>query len=487
MDVLPKITLLSELGVANAEVRAAQAQLYEEAMKQTLTLESLKTHRHLDTDIKIVISDRFCVLKGRFEQNFHTFYIADDVETIKTGFCECIFCKKVESPEIGVAGLRLIHTLMISDKNLPLIAFLHEGGCDMNPLTIMEKCSPLLLAVSRRNTKIVKYFVRHFDRIEFTPTFQKALIESTVGLHCDANIMKMLLSSKHVSADFCEGKDSPLLIKCLEKYDYSCDSYIDLARVCLEAGANPDIADEHGNRPLMIAAKYGCVEIVRLLLKHGSDVNSTNEQGDTAMHYTVMELGNREKKHNHGLMDVGDKEAIIVQLLLENGANPDSRNKEGVAPLWKAVDKNCFNVVQTLLAASAKMEIEKTGENPEDFVKARFCPKAKSLLDKAWECADEDILQLLREAGYDIHKEFAMLKKEFPHYYRHFYKHNKYQNFFDDWISSTENPPKLEYLCRDRIRKCLGHKIHKKVEEIDLPEPLKHSLLLKHVLPSESA
>ena len=502
MDISPKKKrVLSRLGVANAKVRAVQAQLYEDAVKETITLDTLKTHRHLlDTDIKIIFSEKFCSSIGWFERNYHLhigsyhdYHTNEDsceyVDMIKTGFCDCNTCKKAKSVGIDVAGLRLIHILVANDKHLPLIAFLHECGCDMNPSTLSEKFSPLQLAVRRKSKEIVKYFVQHFDCTEFTPTFEAALLESN-----HASITKTLLSAKNVSVDFCTGKDSSLLITCVKRSEYKCDDDIDHVRVFLEAGANLEKADEYGNRPLMIAAKYGCVETVRLLLKHGSAVNCMNDEGNTAMHYAALSEKSfwcGDNLHSFDYLD--ENEAKIVALLIENGADPDIPNKEGATPLWYAVSQDCFEVVQTLLAAGVKMNIKICGKEPEipmfDF-RGWYSPPegvTQSLLEVALERADADIIKLLIEAGYDIQKETGMLNKESSrnNIYSYRYQDNMYQDLIDDWISSRESPRRLESLCRDKIRKCLGHKIHRKVEELDIPIPLKNGLLFKDVLPSQ--
>ena len=286
MDVSPEKrrgTLLRH-GVANAVVRASQAKLYEDIVKQQITLDTLKTHRYvLDTDIKIFNANRCSSFESaayffRYEEYEE---LSKYVNMIRTGFCECISCKKAKTQGNEVAGLRLIHALVVNDKNLPLIAYLHKCGCEMNPLTLLKKLSPLQIAVNSQSEKTVKYFVQHFDSIEFAPTLQKALI----GSRESANITETLLSSKHVDVNFCSKYGQSLLVSLVERKE---DDDIDLIRVFLEAGANLEIADKHGNTPLMIAAKNGCVETVKLLLQHGSIVGSENKIGDTALHLAAF-------------------------------------------------------------------------------------------------------------------------------------------------------------------------------------------------------
>jgi len=53
-------------------------------------------------------------------------------------------------------------------------------------------------------------------------------------------------------------------------------------QLLLEAGANPNVADEDRVTPLMVAAMKGNLEAVRLLVTHGADVMAVNAAGLTA-------------------------------------------------------------------------------------------------------------------------------------------------------------------------------------------------------------
>lgn len=55
-----------------------------------------------------------------------------------------------------------------------------------------------------------------------------------------------------------------------------------LVAVLLAAGANPNAQDRDGLTALMYAASQGRVELVKLLLAHGADVQVKNARGDTA-------------------------------------------------------------------------------------------------------------------------------------------------------------------------------------------------------------
>ena len=93
----------------------------------------------------------------------------------------------------------------------------------------------------------------------------------------------------------------------------------------LERGANPDIANGRGETPLHLAARDSAFGIVKLLLVRGANVNATSFYGNTALHRAVR------------LSDEAANVAL-VSLLLDKGANPNIRNRDGWRPLDLAYD-----------------------------------------------------------------------------------------------------------------------------------------------------
>jgi uncharacterized protein len=95
---------------------------------------------------------------------------------------------------------------------------------------------------------------------------------------------------------------------------------IEMVKALLKAGADPNIATWAGETLLMTAARTGLFEAARLFLEHGADVNvSDPRRGQTALMWAIS-----------------FKHPDITQLLVENGANVNSRTimlKEDFAPL----------------------------------------------------------------------------------------------------------------------------------------------------------
>ena len=90
----------------------------------------------------------------------------------------------------------------------------------------------------------------------------------------------------------------------------------------LQCGANVRLTNraekvaEIGDTPLHLAASFGSLEIARLLIARGADVNASTQQNLTPLHDAVA---------------ARDEE--MVRLLLENGAKADVKTSSGKTPL----------------------------------------------------------------------------------------------------------------------------------------------------------
>jgi ankyrin repeat protein len=127
-------------------------------------------------------------------------------------------------------------------------------------------------------------------------------------------------------------------------------------KVLLKAGENPNLPENSLKKtPLHAAAVGGRVETVLALLDAGADPKAVDIRGDTALHIAA-DCGNAEvvklllgrhvpintQNQSQGLMPIHNatfaNSLECVQILLDAGANPNSRDANNVTPLFIAVD-----------------------------------------------------------------------------------------------------------------------------------------------------
>ncbi|WP_020531549.1 ankyrin repeat domain-containing protein [Flexithrix dorotheae] len=109
--------------------------------------------------------------------------------------------------------------------------------------------------------------------------------------------------------------------------------FFDLVKLLLAKGADPNLASNNQFKvaPIHSACAISSYEIAKLLIENGANVNARQMQGVTPLHSAA---------HNG--------EAEIVKLLLENGAKVNAKLETGQTALAMAIDKN-FGAITDLL------------------------------------------------------------------------------------------------------------------------------------------
>lgn len=83
-------------------------------------------------------------------------------------------------------------------------------------------------------------------------------------------------------------------------------------RFLLQEDANPNIADNAGRTPLILAAQQGWIEGVSALIEGGARIDVANRTGETPLIYAV---------HSRNI--------DMIEVLMEAGANPDRTDNTG--------------------------------------------------------------------------------------------------------------------------------------------------------------
>lgn len=113
---------------------------------------------------------------------------------------------------------------------------------------------------------------------------------------------------------------------------------VDIVRLLLSKGADPNLRDGEENTALHWSAFSGNVEISWMYLQHGCDVNAVNEHGDTPLHIAARQ-----------------DNADVAVLLMNHGALLDSLNKRKDTPIACCKDEKSQSFL--LLSVNKKLSI----------------------------------------------------------------------------------------------------------------------------------
>lgn len=133
----------------------------------------------------------------------------------------------------------------------------------------------------------------------------------------------------------------------------------------------PDAAtwqDEGGMTALHHAAGFGATAAVQYLIEQGADINAADKNGLRPLHHAA------ESKNRHS--------GTAIETLLENGADIEARDKRGTTPLLYALLRNRAAAAETLAAAGAVANAANdTGNTP--LKEAAFRKRPAPQLDLA--------------------------------------------------------------------------------------------------------
>ncbi len=183
--------------------------------------------------------------------------------------------------------------------------------------------------------------------------------------------------------------------------------HVEIIKLLLDNGHDIEACDEHGAKPLILAARHGHTDLVKLLLDRGANVNartSSDERGTSALDEAATDgrlelvrllLGRgAEIKHkkmgytalHHAAMN-GRVE--VMKLLLERGAQPETLETQGTTALHKAAMAGVTSSVKFLLSRGFMIE-------------ARSSTAGNTPLLEAADSGATRAVELLLDAGADI-------------------------------------------------------------------------------------
>ena len=184
----------------------------------------------------------------------------------------------------------------------------------------------------------------------------------------------------------------------------------EMIRELISIGVDINKSRDGWDSPLLLAARYGSLDGLELLLDNNADVGATNPLLQTALHQAICrnleqkddiirllveagvyvnarDIGGQTALHC-AVLNVPEPDEETVRCLIEAGASIEAEDRNKESALSIAVIRRCRTTVQLLLQQGAYIEVYgRMGETP------LFC---------AAKAADEFMVKLLLNHGADI-------------------------------------------------------------------------------------
>eukprot|EP01091_Cochliopodium_minus_P000913 TRINITY_DN1080_c0_g6_i1.p1 TRINITY_DN1080_c0_g6~~TRINITY_DN1080_c0_g6_i1.p1 ORF type:complete len:739 (-),score=227.44 TRINITY_DN1080_c0_g6_i1:18-2234(-) len=154
---------------------------------------------------------------------------------------------------------------------------------------------------------------------------------------------------------------------------------VEMVKMLLECGANINAIDKEKYTPVLEAASQKHFNVVKLLLDKNADPNMLNTGNSGILHYLIR----IDEKSN----DLNIQKQLIIQCC-KMGANINMKNKFGETPLHQSIMRRSLEITQFLISQNADInKINKFGETG---------------LHKAVILKDFDLVKFLLENGSDV-------------------------------------------------------------------------------------
>ncbi|KFY45650.1 hypothetical protein V494_00848 [Pseudogymnoascus sp. VKM F-4513 (FW-928)] len=217
----------------------------------------------------------------------------------------------------------LYHAIQRRDTTVIQLLLDHEADPNQRPWT-GQPC--IHLAASQGDAKTIEALLSKGADINATPTMGETALGSAI--YRDDNDMALLLLEKGADVNIKPlGGQSPLFLVASKENQI-------LLRLLLEKGANVDESPPGYPSALYMAIHREDLETAKVLLEFGANASAGN-----SLNVAV----------DHGNVDA-------VKLLLDHGADPNSKPTGGQTPLYRASSKGDLDLMQLLLEKGAKVE-----------------------------------------------------------------------------------------------------------------------------------
>lgn len=253
----------------------------------------------------------------------------------------------------------------IRRENINIIKTLLERGANADEPFIQYEhpISALTLAAEIGNKEIVELLLDFGASID-QPSYYTALCAASMQNHYE---IAELLLNRGAKADIN-----------LATYYAVCDNYQKIVVLLLDHGADPNYFYEEmdlNDTCLIKALANGNLEIARILLERGANVNAKDINGQTALHAALWRGQNEAAKwaikNGANVMDQDEHQWTslhfaacdsgidknVIELIIKKGIPINVANEDGQTPLHLAMIGNVANKVKLFLQLGADINL----------------------------------------------------------------------------------------------------------------------------------
>lgn len=224
----------------------------------------------------------------------------------------------------------------LTSKNQKIAVLMLENGADINKLN-SEGYSPLALALQNGYDDLAVDLIK--KKAELNPKTQNtnALPYNIVFKDDNGEMLELLI------VNGLNKNPNQILL------DAIADNKPRILNAALQNGANPNIADTAGQPAIWSAAAKSNLELLKVLHQNGANI----------------EVADETKNATPLLISVVAKNKEVFNYLLDNGADPDVQDVNGLTPIAYSILTNQISFIPSLLQAGARTDI--TDANGNDY------------------------------------------------------------------------------------------------------------------------
>ncbi|XP_049633962.1 ankyrin repeat and SOCS box protein 10 [Suncus etruscus] len=203
---------------------------------------------------------------------------------------------------------------------------LSDSGLGLAPDSVFDTSDPERWRDFRFNIRALRLWSLTYEEELTTPLHVAASRGHTEVLQ--------LLLRRRAQPDFAPGGHTALHEACTA-------GHAACVHALLVAGADPNLPDQDGRRPLHLCRGAGTLECAKMLLRFGASVDGRSEEEEETPLHVAARLGHVE----------------LADLLLHWGACPNARDVEGRTPLLTACDTSCPTPVEAKATTACCLQL----------------------------------------------------------------------------------------------------------------------------------